>query len=301
MAGDTIAELNADVCFQPLSTLKLLPYLHALIEIDKGADSLDGTTVSWVAPTTGTTADKIDKTCLAASAPNTATGSAPLKDALPTMMWESHNRTLDAVLNRYGPVNITRRAQGLGLRQTEMYFGCAQSGGPQQPWADNVSTLTDFARLFEGVEALDHVTATTTRQAFRDNMIVLDAAPGTSYSSPITGRMSGPASNEFLRSLVEREAGAAKLAIVPTFMKHVVVRFKGGGGGPSGTEVGYSDFREVSLPIKGATGRITLRKYLLGWYVYQLKVDIRPAEQEALDTFRLEIHAEPIRQALATW
>jgi hypothetical protein len=65
--------------------------------------------------------------------------------------------------------------------------------------------------------------------------------------------------------------------------------------------VGYSDFREVSLPIKGATGRITLRKYLLGWYVYQLRVDITPVEQEALDTFRLEIHAEPIRQALATW
>ena len=95
-------------------------------------------------------------------------------------------------------------------------------------------------------------------------MIVLDAAPGTLDSSPITGRMSGPASNEFLRSLVEREAGAAKLAIVPTFMKHVVVRHKGGSGGSSGTEVGYSDFREVSLPIKGATGRITLRKYLLG-------------------------------------
>ena len=164
-----------------------------------------------------------------------------------------------------------------------------------------MSTLTDFARLFEGVDALDHVTATTTRQLFRDNMIVLDAAPGTSYSSPITGRMSGPASNEFLRPLVEREAGAAKLAIVPTFMKHVVVRHKGGSGGSSGTEVGYSDFREVSLPIKGATGRITLRKYLLGWYVCQLRVEITPAEQEALDVFRLEIHAEPIRQALATW
>ena len=42
--------LNADVCFQPLSTLKLLPYLHALVrDRQGGAASLDGTTVSWVA------------------------------------------------------------------------------------------------------------------------------------------------------------------------------------------------------------------------------------------------------------
>src|SRR4029453_3234091 len=127
--------LKGDVSFQPLSTLKLLPYLHALIEVDKGSDSLDTTTVSWVSPTVGTAAEKNDKPCLDASAANTVTGSAPLKDALPTMMWESHNRTLDAILNKYGPANITRRAQSLGLLQTEMYFGCAQPGGPEQPWA----------------------------------------------------------------------------------------------------------------------------------------------------------------------
>jgi hypothetical protein len=301
LAGTTLAELNADVCFQPLSTLKLLPYLHALVEVDKGSASMDTTKVSWVAPTTGTPAEKSDTTCLSTSAPNTVTGSAPLEDALPTMMWESHNRTLDAVLNKYGPVNITRRAQSLGLRQTEMYFGCPQPGGPEQPWADNVSTLADFARIFEGVEALDHVAAASTRQAFRDNMIVLDAAPGTSYTSPITGRMSGPWSNEFLRPIVEREADSAKLGIVPAFMKEVVVRGKGGSGGPSGTEWGNSDFLEVSLPFKGATGRITLKKFVVGWYVYQMRGTTTAAEKQALETFRLEIHAEPIRQALATW
>jgi hypothetical protein len=287
--------------------LKLLPYLHALIEVDKGAASLDATTVSWVSPTIGTTAEKNDTPCLDASAANTVTGSAVLKDALPTMMWESHNRTLDAILNKYGPANITRRGQSLGLRQTEMYFGCPQPGGPERPWADNVSTLSDFARIFEQVEALDFVAAESTRQAFRDNMMVLDAAPGTSYSSPITGRMSGPMSNEFLRPLVEREAGSAKSAIVSTFMKHVVIRKKGGSGGPSGTELGNSDFLEVSLPfrqvslVQGERSRITAKTFVVGWYICQMRRDPTTVEKQALETFRLEIHAEPIRQALASW
>lgn len=299
--GETLADYCADVVFQPLSTLKLLPYLHALIEVDNGDATLTGTKVSWVAPTIGTAAAKADATCLDASAPNTQTGSAPLDDALPTMMWESHNRTLDAVLKKYGPAKITKRAQGLGLTQTEMYFGCPQANGSAQPWADNVSTLLDFARLFEGVEGLKFVTAAATRSAFRDNMIVLNAAPGTSYMSPITGRTSGPWSNEFLRPLVEREAGPSKLGIADAFMQKVVVRGKGGGGGPAGNEWGSSDFLEVTLPFKNAGGATVLKKFLVGWYLYQIAGAKSTAEDDALQLFRTEIHAEPVRLALATW
>ena len=301
MNGETLAEHCADMAFQPLSTLKLLPYLHALIEVDKGNATLTGTKVSWVAPVTGSVASKADKTCLDASAPNTQTGSAPLKDALPTMMWESHNRTLDAVLKKYGPAKITKRAQSLGLAQTEMYFGCPQPNGSQQPWADNISTLLDFAALFEGVESLKFVTATSSRSAFRNNMIVLDSAPGTSYMSPITGRMSGPWSNEFLRPIVEREAGPSKLGMVNAFMQKVVVRGKGGGGGPAGNEWGSSDFLEVTLPFKNSNGATVLKKFLVGWYLYQLKGAKSTTEDQALQVFRNEIHAEPIRRALATW
>ena len=219
------------------------------------------------------------------------------------MMWESHNRTLDSVLNKYGPSNITARGQELGLKQTEMYFGCPQPGGPQQPWANNISTLIDIAELFEGVEDLKFVTATSTRKAFRENMITLDAKPGTSYTSPITGRTTGPLSNEFLRPIVEREAGAAKQGIVSEFMTHVVVRGKGGGGGPSGIEVGGSDFLQVSLPFK-KNGQIAIQKFVVGWYVCQMKSaspSVTQPEDQARETFRLEIHAEPIRLALKTW
>ena len=303
VSGEVLAEHCSDVCFQPLSTLKLLPYLYTLIEVDKGNASLSGTTVSWVQPTTGTTAEKNDTTCLAEGSAGTQSGSAKLADALPTMMWESHNRTLDAVLNKYGPVNLTKRAQSLGLTQTEMYFGCPQPGGPERPWADNVSTLMDFARLFEGVESLKFVTKTESRQAFRDNMITRDAKPGTSYMSPITGRTSGPLSNEFLRPIVEREAGAAKMGIVSDFMKRVVVRGKGGGGGPDGNEIGRSDFLHVNLPFK-QSGRIVSRKFVVGWFVCQMRSvadSVMQTEDEALKTFTLEMYTVPVQLALASW
>jgi hypothetical protein len=303
MGGDVIAEHCSDVCFQPLSTLKLLPYLHTLIEVDKGNATLSGTKVSWVQPTSGTAAEKSDTTCLAPGSAGTQSGSAKLADALPTMMWESHNRTLDSVLSKYGPSNITKRGQDLGLKQTEMYFGCPQSGGPQQPWANNISTLIDIAKIFEGVEDLKFVTASSTRKAFRENMITLNAVPGTSYTSPITGRTTGPLTNELLRPLVEREAGAAKQGIVSEFMKHVVYRGKGGGGGPSGIEVGGSDFLQVELPFK-QSGRIVIKKFVVGWYICQMRSasdSVTQPEDKARETFRFEIHAEPIRLALKTW
>ena len=46
MDGKVLAQHNAEVCFQPLSTLKLLPYLHALVEVDQG-DTTMASTVSW--------------------------------------------------------------------------------------------------------------------------------------------------------------------------------------------------------------------------------------------------------------
>ena len=303
MGGNVLAEHCSDVCFQPLSTLKLLPYLHTLIEIDKGNATLNGTKVTWVQPTSGTAAEISDTSCLAPGSAGTKAGSAVLADALPTMMWESHNRTLDSVLSKYGPSNITARGQDLGLKQTEMYFGCPQPGGPQQPWANNVTTLIDIAKIFEGVEDLKFVTNTSTRKAFRDNMIILDATPGTSYTSPITGRTVGPLNNEFLRPIVEREAGAAKLGIVSEFMTHVVLRGKGGGGGPSGNEVGSSDFLQVTLPFKN-NGTIVLHKFVVGWYVCQMNSaspSVTQTEDQQRENFRLEIHAEPIRLALKTW
>lgn len=301
--GKILAQHCADVCFQPLSTLKLLPYLHVLRQVDQGEATLDGTTVSWVQPGSGTPQEMADKSCIEPGTPDTFVQSAPLAEALPTMMWESHNRTLDAVLNQYGTRAITRDAQAAGLTQTEMYPGCPQPDGPQAPWADNLTTLLDVARMFEGVRKLRLVDDPKARSAFQNNMITLDGKPGSSYSSPITGRTSGPWSNEFLRPLVERLAGRAKKAHVNDFMQRLVLRGKGGGGGPRGDEVGGSDFLEVSLPFKSGN-RIRIRRFLVGWYLHQrlgAPDRVVRAEDAKLSAFRNEIHAEPIRRALKTW
>lgn len=301
--GEVLADHGADGCFQPLSTLKLLPYLHTFIEVDTKKASLAGTKVSWVEKTNGTAEEQAYASCLAAGSPGTKAGSAKLADALPTMMWESHNRTLDAVMNLYGPANISARAQQLGLTQTEMYAGCPQAGGPERPWANNISTLKEVARMFEGVDALKFVKSAATRTAFANNLIVLNAAPGTSYTSPITGRKTGPLTNDFLRPIVEREAGKGKAAVVGDFLKQVTVCGKGGGGGPHNDEVGASNFHQLTLPFK-QNGKIVLRKFVVGFFVCQMR-DIADSAEKADELLRqsfwFELHTLPIRLALASW
>lgn len=319
VGGPTLAEANASTRFQPLSTLKLLPYLYTMIEVDKGNATLKGTTLSWVEATKDDPATSFDErryeACLQANSPNTKMGSAALADALPTMMWESHNRTLEALFTKYGPANLTALAHQLGLTQTEMYDGCPQPNGPSAPWVSNRSTLYDLAKIFEGVEKLQFVTKAQTRQAFFDNMINLNY-DGASYKSPITGQTTGPLNNGFLREIVKREAGPAKQGVVEDFLKQVVLRGKGGSGGPSNDEFGYSDFLYVTLPFK-EKGQTIHKTFVVGWFIYNLKTppgcpesmandkgtcqSIWQPERDALEKFRTEIHAAPIQMALKTW
>jgi hypothetical protein len=319
VGGTALVDLAGDWPFQPLSTLKLLPYLYTMIEIDKGNATLADTSVSWTETTVDdpTTSDDERKyaSCLVPGSPHTQPGSAKLKDALPTMMWESHNRTLDALMAKYPPAVLNPRALQLGLSQTQMYFGCPQPNGPSAPWAANRSTLYDLGKIFEGVETLQFVQKDSTRQAFLGNMIKLDYE-GASYSSPITGKTTGPFNNFSLRAIVQREAGPAKQAIVEEFLRHVVLRGKGGSGGPSSDEFGYSDFLYETLPFK-QNGQIVDKTFVLGWFIYKLKTPpgcpeakaadngpcqaIWQPEIDARERFRTELHTAAIRQALATW
>jgi hypothetical protein len=307
VGGDSLADWCANLRFQPLSTLKLLPYFYAVRQIDKDGASL-ASTFSWKESSTNETP------CFAPPGSTINTRSAGMADALRTMMWESHGPILEGFLELYTPAKITELVQSLGLKETEMYFGWPQSSGASPPWFANRSTLYDLARLFEGVDGLQFLSQATSREIFRTHMITGDYS-GFAYKSPITGNTGGW-KNAFLRDLVEREAGPAKQGIVEDFLKHVVLRGKGGSGGPSGSEFGYSDFLHVTLPFKSA-GRITLKTFVAGWFVYRLNTppgcpeskadDNGPCEaiwQKArnnLASFRTEIHAAPIRLALQTW
>ncbi|HEY5784895.1 MAG TPA: serine hydrolase [Microlunatus sp.] len=276
LGGPVIAEHQAGTIFQPLSVLKLLPYAHALMQIDRGRSTLD-TMVSWPDPTPG---------------------SGPLRDVLPTTMWFSHNRSLEAVMNHYSVVAITRNAQQLGLRETEMYLGNGD-GTPAGWWAHNLSTLHDLARLLEGIEQLQVVSADT-RGLFRRLMIERTPGAGTSYVSPILHQTAGPESSAFLRPLVEKEAGG-KLPQVKEFMKHVVIRFKAGGGNPAAGEFGYGEFFTLTLPFKGQDGTVVPTTYLLGWYLNQVFSEIIGPDSPELAAFKNAMFRTPIREALKSW
>jgi len=168
------------------------------------------------------------------------------------------------------------------------------------------------------VDKLQFVTKASTRQAFFANMINLDYL-GASYTSPITGArvpLSGTLNNGLLREVVKSEAGAGKQGIVEDFLKHVVLRGKGGSGGPSGSEFGYSDFLHVTLPFK-ENGALVLKTFVVGWFIYKLTTPpgcpesmandggacqaIWKPERDALGKFHTEIHRAPIRLAVKTW
>ena len=232
------------------------------------------------------------------------------------MMWESHNRTLDAFLDRFKPDTLTTRAQkSWGLANTEMHFGCPQ-GSNQAPWSANRSTLVELGKLFEGFHGLTIVKKASSRSGFLANMINLTYA-GAKYTSPITGATTGPLNVSFLRDVAKREAGAAKQGIVEDFLKGVVIRGKGGSGGPSSNEFGYSDFLYATLPFR--QGAQTVQKtYVLGWFVYKLKTpsgcpDLPKSQQSSscqaiweperadLQKLKTEMFAVPLRLALKTW
>lgn len=253
--------------------------------------------------TVGSAADMNDKSCLQATDANVTAANAPLQDALPTMMWFSHNRTLDAVMEHYDIVNITQRIQDLGLKQTEMYYGCTHSDISVRRWPSNMSTLNDLAKLFEGVEKLDFIDNVSSRQIWRTNVIQGTPLPGTTYVSPITGMNTGAWNSDYLRPLVEEIAGPAKLGIVNQFMQSVSFRKKGGGGGPDGNEVGQCDFREVSLPFREGSN-IVIKRFLMGHYMHQRRnasvVDVEP-ESRLMAELEQEMYRVPITKALATW
>ncbi|HET9958202.1 MAG TPA: serine hydrolase [Polyangiaceae bacterium] len=316
VGGPVLVDLAANLRFQPLSTLKLLPYLYVWDRIDNATKEADNapttlaTRISW----TEATGDPF-ASCLTPGAAGTRQNSAELRDALPTMMWYSHNRTLDSILERYDPDTITTRGRALGLLDTEMHFGCPQPGDPV-PWAKNRSTLIDIGRIFEGVHQGTMLRNNkSSRDGFFDNIIRLNYA-GAEYLSPYLPQKVGPLFNGFLRDIVRREAGPNKQGQVEEFLKRVVLRGKGGSGGPSSDEFGYSDALYVELPV-WKNGAVTSSYYVSTWFIYKLHAPagcpdsdppagsgcdrIWQPEQDVHETFKREILAGPIRAALATW
>lgn len=318
IGGDKVAGLAEDMPLQPLSMLKILPYAYALDELDRSpvfptvSQGLKGSYTTWYQSGPG----DVDTTCLASG----TMGRATWESALPTMMWESHNRTLDTFLDRFGTANLTARAQadpsapdpGFGMPHTVMHPGC---GSAPDIWWNNRTTLFDIYNLFAGVETGKLLyRKADAKSAFRSNMINLDY-DGNSYNSSITGRRtpsSGSWSVGFLQSIVEREAKAiGRQASVGQFMAGVSLFGKGGSGGPSDSEWGFSDAVQVDLPVYGGGHRHFVSAFMLfgmsdsascpGGSSDAACMSSRNKEQAALDKFRWETMAAPIRDVLKSY
>jgi hypothetical protein len=344
--GPTIAGLAEKVPFQPMSVLKLLPFALAIDYLDREATPPGGggpttlaSTVSWVAaskddPDTEKVNEATDLPCLKAGAPGTESGSASLPDALQTMMWQSHNRTLDSVMGKfdrnpkasddYLQRDITAYVKGLGLKRTRMYQGC-DGAEMKAPWFQNRSTLADLGRLYEKIVTGQAYSKQASTEAFKDWMI--NIAPGgasAAYTngtnvSPITGGAAGPAwTPGWITTMAREEVDPAKYTIADDFAALVRWRKKGGSagygkGGGKGWS-GWADATNLELPVFNGAG---LRGYVTGWWVTGVGSDesCRPDgtgndlgcaaawSRESGDRNRLarELFREPIRQALATW
>jgi hypothetical protein len=302
MGGAVIAEHCSDVPFQPLSMLKILPHMTALREVDAGRAFLSEK-VRWVERTAVNMAngETIDDSCLMEGSLNTKVAEAPLSDALPTMMWESHNRTLDAVMGKFPPRVFTTRLRGMGLRQTEMYPEC-DSSSRRAPWADNVSSLTDMATLLENVAAGKWIGKEDLRDLFREYMPT--NTPRVPYVSAITGRRNNGFGNGHLEAIVTRELGADRKHLRAKFLSYVRMHGKGGGGGPSGVDGGVCDLLWVRLPFK-VGGRVVLRDYIIGLYYWQFTVPYQSAIDDEMRAdrppFLNEAFTLPVREAVKTW
>ena len=288
--GSMIAEIGSGLSFQPASTLKLLPYLYAMQETDSRYASLSSQLRvfrhpdNWRADCTGTR-QFINVT---------------FKDALPTMMWYSHNPTLDALFNQYYPAynsnalldTLTRRAQHQwGMPNTIIFSGC------NGEWLDNRSTLRDIATLYEGVDSGRYFANKNTQALFWNNMInhmhadcktnpvgtgnctcpsYYPQCPGNFYQSPYAGDapddtddlidFSGPANLLFIRSIVQQEGG--NNFPVDAFLDEVIMRKKGGGASVPVRKEGYgSGSFFVTLPFKNHLNQVSPRSFVVTWFM----------------------------------
>ena len=278
VGADHIAGMAADLPMQMLSVAKLVTYLYALDEISKGKETLVST-ISWREPLkdnpkTGVD-ERTEQVCLPKGTRYSKTNSASFLDALPTLMWFSHNRTLEAFYSKFGIGNINDRARapvalgGFGLTNTNVYSGCALAP-KQQPkfsWKDNRTTLRDMSWLYEGVQT--GVLAPGQALNFDQYMTATLAGGLGEYSSPITGKsvMVGPATR--FADLISEEAGSLHAKQVEEFTMRAAVWSKGGSGGPSPSEQGFTVASKVMLPFY-ENGEIVYRYFTTGAFVYGL-------------------------------
>ena len=319
LGGETFLAMAPDVPVNVLSSLKLAAYAYAIDEIDKDPSKLNSF-VTWTqanADDPATSTNEVwDAECIPQGQGQEA--SATWGDALPTMMWWSHNRTLDAFYDLFTTDSINERmANKFGLKNTVVFPGCP-TGGEYAPWAKNRTTMNDMSKLFESVNG--GIFGEQATQAFYGNMLAMDPQTNPTAVSPYRGGAKlGPTESwsdmQRLRSMVIQEADAAgKYWLINNFWDNTRVYWKGGSGGPSWDEVGFATAEQISLPFY-ENNQMKMRKFFVGFFVFKLITpdecktstpsakctSIQSAENKDLQEFWGELHRLIIRMAVKSW
>lgn len=316
VGGPTYVGLAHHNRYQPMSVMKLAPHLYVMDRLDRGLADLDANTIGWTAPK-----GEPDAVWCAGQGGETQKYSSSLRVTLQRGLWESLNRAHESLLNTYGPSQITDRVQAMGLKDTELYFGCKYPG--KKDWLSNRTTLAEMGELFEGVD---------TRQFFPNNwQDVRDEFYGLMADWPV----------EWFRPVVEDEAAKlGKSGVVEDFLSRIAFDGKGGGADSGNADGTWNTGRAFSyrvtfpaklrIPVSGGSGRvggrpaatilIAPRAHVGGFFVNDMTApcledtankepnkvskkcrDYAKAMGETFARLAAEAQRSAIREALETW
>ncbi len=306
-AGPVHVGLANNWPYQPMSVLKLVPYLYVMDLVDRDPELDLEDSFSWEGPLDP------DKEICPGYPYATITHSDTLRNVLMDALRRSLGRAHETLMNTYTPEAITARMHdpAIGLERTELYYGCQHPG--KKNWLSNRTTLSDMGELFEGVDTKkffpnDWKTA-------RDDFYAIMA----NYPA------------DWLRPVVEDEAAKqGKTGVVDQFMK--LVNFDGKGGGvdngsdSDGWIAGRAFSYRITLPFKRGgllrrgTSRYEDRSFVGGWFANGIPAPCLEAKAgespdsvsekclawaasmgEATRDVTSELQRRAIREALATW
>ncbi len=229
VGGPVLAALQEDFVFEPASTIKVVPHLYAMREVQNDNAALN---------------DQLPRyTDAATSCPTTAqSGNEPLSTVLAAMMKSSDNARTRATVDTFGQNNINSMAQSIvGMNDSSInhVIGC---GGP----VANQLTLHDAGLLYEGVA----------------DGSLLDAGHHQQFFS----LMIGPSWSRLNQIVNEEVPAGMPAAEVQSFRSQVQTYLKGGSYGVNGLAYrSHAGWARVPFCVNGL---IRPREYVYGVFIH---------------------------------
>jgi hypothetical protein len=229
VGGPVLAALQEDFVFEPASTIKVVPHLYAMREVQNNNAELSDLLPRY--------------TDAATSCPTTAqSGNEPLSTVLAAMMKNSDNARTRATIDTFGQNDINSMAQstvGMSDSSINHVIGC---GGP----VANQLTLRDAGLLYEGVA----------------DGSLLDAA----HRQQFFALMFGPSWSRLNQIVAEEAPNGMPAAEVQSFRSQVQTYLKGGSYGVGGLAY-RSHAGWARLPFC-VNGLIQPREYVYGVFIH---------------------------------